>query len=200
VIVVDDGSTDGSAVVARSFHTVRYCFQPNKGNGAARNRGAALARGNVLAFLDADDLWTPHKLERQVAALTEQPGVDAVFGYVEQFHSPELDEKLKAKIRCPTDITPACTPSALLVKRQAFFRVGTFDAGLTLGDFLDWYLRAQELGLKSLMLPDLVLRRRLHQSNLGVIKRDFRRDYVLAIKASLDRRRQKHGSGDSQSA
>lgn len=74
VIVVDDGSTDGSAALARGFGgTVRAVSQPNGGVAVARNQGLALARGRWVAFLDADDEWFPHKLERQVAALEASP-------------------------------------------------------------------------------------------------------------------------------
>lgn len=71
VIVVDDGSTDGSGEIARSFGDARFrvIAQPNAGPGAARNRGAAEASGELLAFLDADDEWLPEYLESNVQAL-----------------------------------------------------------------------------------------------------------------------------------
>ena len=70
VIVVDDGSVDGTAAVAQQFgRQVRYDFQPHGGIGAARNRGLQLAGGRFLAFLDADDQWTPNKLDLQARAL-----------------------------------------------------------------------------------------------------------------------------------
>jgi len=70
IIIVDDGSTDGSADVASRFaSSVKYDLQPHAGPGAARNRGARLARGDYLAFLDADDLWLKEKLKLQMAAM-----------------------------------------------------------------------------------------------------------------------------------
>jgi glycosyltransferase involved in cell wall biosynthesis len=74
VIVVDDGSGDATAELARSFAEVRLLRQANAGVSAARNRGIAAARGRFVALLDADDLWRPAKLERQLAALRERPG------------------------------------------------------------------------------------------------------------------------------
>jgi len=72
IVLVDDGSTDGTAEIARSFESVRYFHQPNQLQAVARNRGLAEARGELIAFLDADDEWLPEKLERQLAFMDER--------------------------------------------------------------------------------------------------------------------------------
>ena len=74
LIIVDDGSTDGTADVARSFARVKLIQQENGGNGAARNRAVENATGELYAFLDADDRFTPGKLSLQKAALDADPG------------------------------------------------------------------------------------------------------------------------------
>lgn len=80
VIVVDDGSTDRSGEVARSFagKGVSYCHQVHAGIGPARNKGVELARGDFLAFLDADDRWPEEKLERQLRAFEDDPALEMV--------------------------------------------------------------------------------------------------------------------------
>ena len=80
IVVVDDGSTDGSAAVAEGFGPpVRVVRQANGGAAAARNRGLAECRGEWVAFLDSDDIWAPDKLERQLAAAAAVPDADLVF-------------------------------------------------------------------------------------------------------------------------
>ncbi|MBN1341080.1 MAG: glycosyltransferase [Phycisphaerae bacterium] len=81
VIVVDDGSTDGTQNRVRAYgSSVRYVGRPHGGPGAARNHGASLAKGDWLAFLDADDFWYPHKLVEQLALVESYPGVEYATG------------------------------------------------------------------------------------------------------------------------
>lgn len=79
----------------------------------------------------------------------------------------------------------------MLIKREAFLGVGRFDTYWQVGEFIDWYLKSQEKGLRTFILPDVVLCRRLHTTNMGIRKRDERMDYVRILKAALDRRREK---------
>lgn len=81
VIVIDDGSTDGTGQrVAKYGSRVRYVSQSRGGPSAARNHGARLARGEWLAFLDADDFWYPHRLAQQMALIDADPELDFVTG------------------------------------------------------------------------------------------------------------------------
>ncbi len=88
LLLVDDGSTDGSSAIARRYTTehaprVRYLEHPghaNRGMSAARNLGLAEARGALVAFLDADDVWLPRRLERHVKVLEGRPDVAMVYG------------------------------------------------------------------------------------------------------------------------
>ena len=190
VIVVDDGSTDGSAHVARSFgKRVRYCFQAQHGQGAARNLGVESARGSFIAFLDADDLWMKEKLTLQMAALADDPALDMVFGHVRQFQSPDSGAKGWEGTRQDGTVMPGYFAGTVLIRRDSFQSAGPFQTHWRVAEFIDWYSKAVEAGLRGVMLPDILLERRLHGGNLGIRERSSRADYVRVLKASLDRRR-----------
>jgi len=190
-IVIDDGSTDQSAAVARSFAPrVKYELVRHGGAGAARNRGVERATGDYLAFLDADDLWTHTKLELQMHRFHSNDAPDYVLGHVEQFVSPDLPAPVAERIHCPAESMPGAVPGTLLISASAFSRVGPFSETVRAGEFIEWHSRAGESGLKPCMLPEVVLRRRLHATNLGILRRDARSDYVRIVKAIIDRRRQ----------
>jgi glycosyltransferase involved in cell wall biosynthesis len=190
VIVVDDGSDDGTGEVAASYRDrVRLHRQERAGNGAARNAAVALANGSYFAFLDADDRFVAHKLERQLQALEDDPELDMVFGHVREFVSPELPAEVRASIRRPADPMPWASPNLMLIRRGSFERVGLFSSTLRVGVTVDWYARSTELGCKSLVLDEVVLERRLHTQNNGIREQDSRLQYIQVIKASMDRRR-----------
>jgi glycosyltransferase involved in cell wall biosynthesis len=198
IIVVDDGSTDASADVVKSFGSaITYCYQRNRGAAAARNTGIRLAGGNFLAFLDADDLWTPDKTRRQLDLFATHADIQIVFGNVEQFVSPELDPRAQSRLRTELKRMPGYHVGTMLIETDAFHQVGYFSEELHLGEFIDWFDRAQQSNLRQVMVEDMVMRRRIHRTNQGLFKREFRKDYITVLKAAIDRKR-KHGASEDR--
>jgi glycosyltransferase involved in cell wall biosynthesis len=179
VLVVDDGSRDRTADVAAVFPGVEVVKQEPRGVGAALNCGVSRARCELLAFLDADDVWLPEKLERQIAVLRQRPDVEAVFGHVEQF----VDGC------APRAAEPGYAPGTMLIRRGSLERIGPFATGWRVGDFIDWWARALDRGLQTVLLADVVLRRRVHGANVGIRLSAERGEYARVLKAVLDRRR-----------
>ncbi|MES2460458.1 MAG: glycosyltransferase [Armatimonadota bacterium] len=190
VIVVDDGSTDRSAAVAAGYGSAVRCFtRPHEGVSAALNFGVAQARGNLFAFLDADDLWHEDKIARQAAALRRPDAPDIVFAHAQPFVSPDVAASGESVSAAQDAAAPGYLKGTMLLSRSTFARVGSFDTTRQLGDFIDWFLRAREAGLRSEMLPDVLLHRRIHGDNTGIREKHLQSDYVKILKASLDRRR-----------
>jgi len=191
VIVIDDGSTDNTAQIAQSYsNAVKYHFQPNSGLSAARNTGVKRSRGDYLAFLDADDLFMPEKLGLQLECFNTDPTLDMVFGHVEQFYSPDLSEGERVKFSVSEMVMPGLFAGAMLVNRLAFLQAGYYDPTLRMGQFLDWYMKAKERGLKQFILAEVVVKRRIHRTNMSSqASRNEIGDFARLIKAGLDRRR-----------
>lgn len=187
VIVVDDGSTDGTPDVIRSFgDSIRGMRQANAGHGAARNAGLRVARGAFIAFLDADDLWHPDKLRRQLLAFGEQPALGLCFSWLRNFTgaAPAWD------VAPEGDAVPGYSSVTALVRRSTFDAVGPFDASLRHGGDRDFFLRVAEGGIAKRLLDDVLVLRRLHDANRSRhLSASSRAEYLRILKASLDRRR-----------
>lgn len=190
VIAVDDGSADSSAAIAQSFGSeVTYLHKAQQGHPAARNDGVRASRGDFLTFLDHDDLWMPNKLELQMNHINCDPSCELVFAHMQNFFSPEMPPEARARVLVPLQPLPGLLQGSMLVRREIFLKIGFFFEGRGTGDFLEWYGRALALRLKSHMLPETLVRRRIHDANYMRLNQHERQDYVRALKEVLDRRR-----------
>ncbi len=184
IIVVDDGSTDGTAEIAQRFEEVEYRWQNHAGVATALNTGISMARGKLIAFLDADDLWVEGKLRKQVAALDADRELSIVFGNVEQFR-----ETVRDGVPPILGVYPGHCKSAMLLRRAVLAQVGEFNTACQRTDFIDWFARAKEQGLDMFVVPDVIAKRRIHDTNMGIRLRDQKAEYAQALKWALDRRR-----------
>jgi glycosyltransferase involved in cell wall biosynthesis len=201
VIVVDDGSTDGTAGVAERYgERITYICQANAGPAAARNRGLDAATGAYVAFLDADDVWHEEKLSRQMARFDARPELELCLAHIQNFWEPEFkDEEDRLRDHRFSKPIPAYVTQAMLARRTLFDVVGQFDTTLRIVDDTDWFLRAADRGTVTEVMPVVLISRRLHESNIS-------RDHLTVFdslpklfKASLDRRRQSAKRSDPDS-
>jgi glycosyltransferase involved in cell wall biosynthesis len=197
IVVADDGSADGTASVVATFgDQVRYIRQANQGPSSARNLGISLATGAFITFLDADDLWHPQKLERQIDRFNARPELDYCVTHVQNFWIPELkNEAEKYHDHRITRPIPGYVTQTLFVRRSLFDTVGLFNPDLPHGDSTDWFLRATDYGAVMELLPEVLVYRRLHPTNRSRVRAATSREaYLRLLKLSLDRRRRSEQS------
>ena len=189
ILVVDDGSTDDTPEVARRYAgRIRYLRQENGGVSRTRNAGVAQARGEAIAFLDADDWWRPEKLERQVAALAAHPAAGLIHTGSRVFDDrdqttlceflppPTLD--VHALIRCCS-----ISASSVLIPRRIFETVGLFDEALVGTEDWDMWLRIVA-SHPVVGVPEVLVEYRSHGRSLsGQADRQFRNSMAALAKA-----------------
>jgi glycosyltransferase involved in cell wall biosynthesis len=188
IIVIDDGSTDNSLALARTFGEKVRCFsQPHRGIGAARNFGLREAQGQWIAFLDADDLWVPETSLLLQGALATLTPADGVFGQVQEFFSPELTPAQKTRFHLRPSPYSGALSGAFLTHRSLFQKIGPLREDVKVGEFVDWQARALHAGQQFLNIPDIVLRRRIHLTNTSHLNAARAQDYLAIVRDHLRR-------------
>ncbi|MEM1116666.1 MAG: glycosyltransferase family A protein [Bacteroidota bacterium] len=191
VVVVDDGSTDDSAAVAEAAGA-RVIRQANAGPSAARNAGIGATSAPYLAFLDADDAWSPGFLARLVEALDADDGLGAVLSQLQMVVAD--GDRLRP-------IMPAQFGfhfGASLIRRTTFDAVGPIDPAVRMSEDVDWFMRARDAGVTIGRVPEALYLYRQHEASVTAqpgVGDDF--GIAAAIKRSLDRRRAAGLSGPS---
>lgn len=192
IVVVDDGSTDGSAAVAsgraEAHAEVRLIRRPrNAGPADARNAALAGARGDLIGFLDADDRMAARRLSFQVDYLRRRPEIDVVIGSEEVQLEPGVTPP--AWVRRPPETWPRHYPMSMLVRRPVFDRVGAFDERLRVGSDADWLYRAAAAGATIALLDRVMVHRRIHGENLTYRTDELRRTILRSLRGCIVRRR-----------
>ncbi len=188
IIVVDDGSTDKTGEIAAQFQgSIRYVYQPNSGLAAARNQGIKIAQGNVIAFLDVDDLWSENKLALQVGYLAAHPEVEIVQGLIQQmelYTSTLNDEELKFEI---TSIPyQFINIGSAIYRKSVFDKVGLFDEALHQIQDAVWFIQAWEKRITKAVLQEVTLFYRKHQYKMLDDKNLLGKSFVNNFKNRLE--------------
>jgi len=176
IIVVDDGSTDNSRHVLDSYgNRIKTLFQVNQGQAVARNNGIAIAEGELIALLDADDYWEPSKLERQIELISNK--FEFVYTGLRQFNSdsgvtissvfPSFSGDCRMSfLDYPSRAIVPGGESSALFTRSLFDKVGNFDPMLSTASGRDFYRRCSKYTEFS-FVSELLLNYRSHDSNMS---------------------------------
>ncbi|HEY8600249.1 MAG TPA: glycosyltransferase [Thermomicrobiales bacterium] len=190
IIVVDDGSTDGSAAIAAAFPAVHLISQPNRGVATARNVGIAAARGELIAFLDQDDLWLPGKLHAQVARHVAEPQLGYTRTHQRLLIEEGVDPSSWIGPALHTD-HPSGIPSSWMVRASLFTRIGGFDSRYVTASDGDWLFRAKDAGIPAAILPETFVLWRIHRDNQSWAINMLQREFLSAVHGSIRRQRQR---------
>lgn len=182
IIIVDDGSTDNTREILADLvneNLVRYIFQENSGESAARNCGISKSKGEYIAFLDSDDLFLPKKLEKQATFMDENPGIGLVHCWYSKFSDENQDLGRRNTSRYSGWVYPEMlltwqvllSPSCIMVRSNVLEDVGPFDVDQYWGADLDMWRRIAkkyQFGL----IPEVLTMVRVHAGNLSARKID----------------------------
>jgi glycosyltransferase involved in cell wall biosynthesis len=190
ILVVDDGlDPDTEATCAALAAPIRVIRTDPCHPGVARNLGLAEARGDVVGFLDADDLWPAGKLGRQCARLDADPAMEMVSGHITYFD--RLDPgRLAPAADARTETVLFVHLGACLFRRRLFDRIGAFDPSLRFAEDVDLFLRLREQAVPFVILRAVTLYYRRHEGQM-MLSRDPRQetDFRRAVMLSFQRRR-----------
>ena len=188
IVLVDGQSTDRTREIAHSFSEVRYVRQIGSGIADGRNLGIACSQGDLIAFHSDDDLWTPDKLSVQARYMCAHPEVLYTIAHARFFLEPgcSLPPSFRQELLQGEHVAPM--PETLVVRRSAFDRVGFFDCGMLDCDDVDWFARARENEIPMAVMPQVLLYKRVHDSNVS-LRKDNPPNLFLALRQSIHRKR-----------
>lgn len=189
IIVVDDGSDDNTETVVKNITgNIHYHFQENTGVASARNQGLELATGDLITFIDADDIWVKNKIEIQLNLLKNTPQVDIVIGFLRRVAMNEYNSTNKIYEDQKSGVFALQLGSAL-IRKGVFQKVGNFDEKMKMSEDLDWFLRVKESKIDVFIHDDVVQYYRQHENNITRDHITTKHSMLKAFKKSLDRRR-----------
>jgi len=190
VVMVDDGSTDRSADIARSFEGLNCLSQTNQGPAVARNAAISIATGDLITFIDADDIWPENRIRTQVDFMTKNPGIGFAFGRCLAFLEPGTVKPPWLSADALEGKQVGYFPGTLVITREALDTVGGFNPKLHVGEGAEWFIRAKESQIPMDVIDEVLLHRRIHSSNLTHQGDQINLNILAALKQSLDRKRQ----------
>ena len=191
IIVVDDGSTDHSVEIAKSFGgRVTVLQYSHRGLAATRNSGITAARGEFLLHLDADDLLAPSSIRLRMPYFAADPTPDLVICMFSCFISPEVSAEQFAQYVVPTEPQHGHLSITTIARAAVFETYGLLDEGFPVSADLEWITRAREAGIRIRRIDDVLVKRRIHGNNLTLIRKpEMEVERLRILRMSIARRR-----------
>ncbi|MBR3396443.1 MAG: glycosyltransferase family 2 protein [Lachnospiraceae bacterium] len=191
LIIVDDGSTDDSGIIAESYPSVQYIRKQHSGVSDSRNAAVKNAAGEWIVFLDADDVLEPDALEKEMAFISSHPECDILFCKCRNFTElpdEQLTERQKVLLSAKMDniIPGAC------IRKELFEKYGAFDTKYHYGEDTEWVtrLKLQGVDFSNCLDEDLYLRR-IHNENISLgHKTPGKKEYLSLMAAAIRNRKQ----------
>ncbi len=187
IIVVDDGSTDGTATVAEQYGCRVLRHETSKGQIAAKNTGLRAASGKYVLFLDHDDRVRPGALKVLYDTLEADPGIAAVMARVQDFLSPDAGPMPGTFVR--PDAYHGLFTGAVLIRKDALDAIGPFTEGRHTGEIIEWKTKMDAHGFKIERIGLVATDRRIHRTNFGktAAGTEFK-DYAAFLRERLKRK------------
>ncbi|HWE46914.1 MAG TPA: glycosyltransferase [Caulobacteraceae bacterium] len=189
VLVIDGRSEDGTAEVVRRRSWTTLVAQQSSGIADAYNEAIAQTRGGLIAFLSHDDLWAPHKLARHVDVMTARPDLALTVSLVQHFLEPGAVAPSGFRRELLDEPVPGMLMEALVARRDVFEAVGPFDNRFATGEDTDWFARARDLGVAQTVIPEVLVRKRVHAANASLNDSQTNTNLLTALRRSVERKR-----------
>lgn len=191
IIIIDDGSEDGTADLVSSLGAdIRYFRQDNRGASSARRHGASRASGDFIAFLDADDLWRPHKTAVQLTCMKSQARLGACTTYMQNFWMADVDHERGRQAGDRLTTPQPGVASTVMLRSTAYHEVAPLDDSLRHRDIQDLLIRLRAAGWQLETLHEVLVDRRIHDRNVSRNRGDKGEQELLDLAAAaLARRR-----------
>jgi len=187
IIVIDDGSEDDSAAVVARYPQVRYFYNAHSGISVTRNLAVAKAESELIAFLDADDLWVPEKLQKQVAYLDSHPDCKLVFALAGNFFDGDpkiMSQRQEQLLNANMDnyLASCC------IRRELFDTYGGFREDYAHGEDTHWVTKLWAAGVNMKhCIPERLYLRRIHDSNISLSHHKVEQKDIMALMADAIR-------------
>ena len=190
VIVVDGHSSDSTVQLAEKVRGVRIILQQGMGIANAYNQGIRAATGDLIAFISHDDVWLPHKLDRQLSLMMSDPDLMYSVTLVEHFLDADAEAPEGFRLELLNGPVDGYLMESLMVRPAVFTKIGMFNPEFTVGEDSDWFMRARDAGIKSAVLPEVLVKKRVHAGSATMTPQNLTSHHLLAaLRNSIQRKR-----------